>query len=51
MKADLANKEGKWPEMAAALALLHRDLPRFLKTYFAEEKDCASKGRFSVTSR
>jgi len=51
MKADLGNQAGKWPEMAAALALLQRDLPQFLKTYFVEETDRGSKGRFSMTSR
>ena len=51
LKADLKNNKGKWPEMTAALALLQRDLTEFLKTYFLEEHDRASKGRFSVTSR
>ena len=51
MKADLDYQKGKWPEMTAALALLQRDLPRFLKTHFVEETDRSSKGRFSMTSR
>jgi hypothetical protein len=51
MKVDLKNLKGAWPEMKAALALLRRDLPQFLETFFLEEPNRASKGGFSVTSR
>lgn len=42
---------GSWPEMESAVDLAEKDLDKFLKTYFADAPDGASKGVFSATSR